>query len=114
NRGGIPGASFELDDRFTCYDARGIEEGGAYLGTPRITELPAYARFTDQINSDRGKLSRPYVSAVHAFKGPHAKPLKVFAWTVNGAAEARRLTEMGADGIITNAPDVVRKAVTAH
>lgn len=28
NRGGLPGASFELDDRFTGYDARGIAEGG--------------------------------------------------------------------------------------
>ncbi|MGW5236200.1 glycerophosphodiester phosphodiesterase [Streptomyces nodosus] len=105
--------SFSADSVRTVHRLRpGVRT--AYLGTPRITELPAYARFTDQINSDRGKLSRPYVSAVHAFKGPHAKPLKVFAWTVNGAAEARRMTEMGADGIITNAPDVVRKAVTAH
>jgi hypothetical protein len=28
NRGGIAGASFELDDRFTGYDARGIAEAG--------------------------------------------------------------------------------------
>ncbi|MET8828113.1 deoxyribose-phosphate aldolase [Streptomyces sp. NPDC004610] len=28
NRGGLPGASFELDDRFGGYDARGIAEGG--------------------------------------------------------------------------------------
>lgn len=28
NRGGLPGASFELDDRFTGYDARGIAESG--------------------------------------------------------------------------------------
>ncbi len=28
NRGGLQGASFEMDDRFTCYDAAGIEESG--------------------------------------------------------------------------------------
>ncbi|OIV36272.1 deoxyribose-phosphate aldolase [Mangrovactinospora gilvigrisea] len=28
NRGGLPGAAFELDDRFTGYDARGIAESG--------------------------------------------------------------------------------------
>jgi glycerophosphoryl diester phosphodiesterase len=85
----------------------------AYLGTPRVTELKAYARFTDQINSKYTKLSPGYVSAVHALKGPHGKPLKVFAWIVNRAADARRLAGFGVDGLITNVPDVVRRAVTA-
>lgn len=85
----------------------------AYLGTPRVTELKTYARFADQINSEYTKLSPGYVSAVHALKGPHAKPMKVFAWTVNSGSLARRLTGFGVDGIITNVPDTVRRAVTA-
>ena len=28
NRGGLKGASFEMDDRFTCYDARGVVSAG--------------------------------------------------------------------------------------
>ncbi len=28
NRGGLQGSSFEMDDRFTCYDAAGIEDAG--------------------------------------------------------------------------------------
>ncbi|MFT0847579.1 deoxyribose-phosphate aldolase [Actinomycetaceae bacterium L2_0104] len=28
NRGGLQGASFEMDDKFTCYDAAGIEQMG--------------------------------------------------------------------------------------
>ena len=28
NRVGLQGASFEMDDRFSCYDARGVEEAG--------------------------------------------------------------------------------------
>lgn len=85
----------------------------AYLGTPKVTELKAYARFADQINSEYTKLSPPYVSAAHALKGPHAQRVKVFAWTVNRADEARRLAGFGVDGIITNVPDVVRRATTA-
>ncbi|MEU6216015.1 glycerophosphodiester phosphodiesterase family protein [Streptomyces sp. NPDC047022] len=85
----------------------------AYLGTPKVTELKAYARFADQINSEYTKLSPPYVSAVHALKGPHSQRVKVFAWTVNRADEARRLAGFGVDGIITNVPDVVRRATTA-
>ncbi|MEU8590297.1 glycerophosphodiester phosphodiesterase family protein [Streptomyces sp. NPDC048664] len=85
----------------------------AYLGTPKVTELKAYARFADQVNSEYTKLSAPYVSEVHALRGPHGQPVKVFAWIVNRADDARRLTGFGVDGLITNVPDVVRTAVTA-
>ncbi|MEU6662782.1 glycerophosphodiester phosphodiesterase family protein [Streptomyces sp. NPDC046821] len=83
----------------------------AVLGTPPVNKLPTYAKFADGINSDTGTLSETYVAEVHAFKGPHHKPLKVFAWTVNNAASARSATRLGVDGLITNVPDVVRKAV---
>jgi glycerophosphoryl diester phosphodiesterase len=86
----------------------------AYLGTPRVTQLPSYARFADQIDSTYTKLSARYVSAVHALTGPHGKPMKVFAWTVNTADAARRVSGFGVDGIITNAPDVVGSAISAH
>ncbi|MEU6095597.1 glycerophosphodiester phosphodiesterase family protein [Streptomyces sp. NPDC047079] len=86
----------------------------AYLGTPRVTELRAYARFADQINAEYTRLSPGYVCAVHALKGPHDKPMRVFAWTVNGAKEAQRMGGFGVDGVITNVPDVVRTAVTAR
>ncbi|GAA4956370.1 hypothetical protein GCM10023205_18160 [Yinghuangia aomiensis] len=41
NRGGIPGATFELDDRFTGYDARGIAEGGLDGGKVLLRVDPA-------------------------------------------------------------------------
>ncbi|MEV5984228.1 glycerophosphodiester phosphodiesterase family protein [Streptomyces sp. NPDC052051] len=85
----------------------------AFLGTPKAAELPAYARFADQINAAYPKLSARYVSALHAVRGPHGKPLKVCAWTVNTANDARRVAGFGVDGIITNAPDVVRAAVSS-
>ncbi|WP_055491713.1 glycerophosphodiester phosphodiesterase family protein [Streptomyces sp. TP-A0356] len=105
--------SFSADSVRTVH-ALGPAIRTAYLGTPQVTELPAYARFADQINSTYTKLSARYVSAVHAMKGPHAKPVKVFAWTVNSADLARRTAGFGVDGIITNAPDVVSRAVGAH
>ncbi|MGW1254340.1 glycerophosphodiester phosphodiesterase [Streptomyces sp. NPDC002513] len=105
--------SFSAASVRTVHDLRpGIRT--AYLGTPRVTELPAYSRFADQINAEYTRLSPGYVSAVHALKGPHDKPMRVFAWTVNGADEARRVDGFGVDGVITNVPDVVRTAVTAR
>ncbi|MBO0912959.1 glycerophosphodiester phosphodiesterase, partial [Streptomyces laculatispora] len=81
-----------------------------FLGTPAVAELPSYAEFTDQINPAYTSVSGKYVAAVHALKGPHRKRLRVNTWTVNDAAHALRVTGYGVDGIITNAPDVVRAA----
>jgi glycerophosphoryl diester phosphodiesterase len=82
-----------------------------FLGTPAVSDLPRYAQFADQINPSNGTISDWYVASVHAFKGPHGKRLQLFTWTVNDAATARRAAGLGVDGIITNVPDVVRKAV---
>ncbi|MFF6996995.1 glycerophosphodiester phosphodiesterase [Streptomyces sp. NPDC008313] len=86
----------------------------AFLGTPKTSELPAYARFADRINPSYATLSTRYVAAVHAIDGPHGRPLKVLTWTVNDAATARRVHGYGVDGVITNKPDVVRGAVRGH
>ncbi|MFJ8359540.1 glycerophosphodiester phosphodiesterase [Streptomyces sp. NPDC093984] len=105
--------SFSADSVRMVHDLRpGITT--AYLGTPPTTELPLYARFADQINSTQTKLSARYVSAVHALKGPHDRPMKVFAWNVDTAEAARRVSGFGVDGIITNAPDVVQAVIGAH
>ncbi|MFE9447595.1 glycerophosphodiester phosphodiesterase [Streptomyces sp. NPDC006739] len=86
----------------------------AFLGRPSVVQLPGYARFTDLINPSFGSISASYVSAVHGLKGPHDKPLGVFAWTVNDAATARRAADEGVDGVISNRPDVVRAALSAN
>ncbi|MGN5636078.1 glycerophosphodiester phosphodiesterase [Streptomyces sp. AC154] len=85
-----------------------------FLGAPAVAELPAYAEFTDRINPEYTSVSGEYVAAVHALKGPHGKKLQVDTWTVNDAAHALRVTGYGVDGIITNAPDVVRAATGAR
>ncbi|MEU2058682.1 glycerophosphodiester phosphodiesterase family protein [Streptomyces sp. NPDC013455] len=83
----------------------------AYLGSPAVAQLHRFARFTDLVNPSYKSLSRGYVAAVHAFAGPHGRPLGVFAWTVDDAAAARGVAGHGVDGIITNKPDVVRAAL---
>ncbi|MET7296903.1 glycerophosphodiester phosphodiesterase family protein [Streptomyces griseoloalbus] len=102
--------SFSADSVRTVHDLKPAVKTG-FLGTPPVADLPSYAAFTDQINPSYGSLSAGYVAAVHAFRGPHGKPLEVFTWTVNDADAARRVAGFGVDGIITNTPDVVRDAV---
>ncbi|MEU9211444.1 glycerophosphodiester phosphodiesterase family protein [Streptomyces sp. NPDC048415] len=102
--------SFSADSVRTVHDLRpGIKT--AFLGTPSLAQLPRYARFADQINSDHTPLTSGYVSSVHALDGPHDTRMKVFAWTVNDADTARRVAGFGVDGIITNVPEVVRRAL---
>ncbi|MEU3524533.1 glycerophosphodiester phosphodiesterase family protein [Streptomyces sp. NPDC038707] len=86
----------------------------AYLGKPAVSELKRFADFTDLVNPAHGSLTREYVSAVHGLRGPHGRPLRVFAWTVDDAAGARRVAGYGVDGIITNKPDVVRDALKSR
>ncbi|WP_055568555.1 glycerophosphodiester phosphodiesterase [Streptomyces atriruber] len=102
--------SFSADSVKTVHKLRPDVKTG-FLGTPSVAELPEYARFADQINSTHTSISAAYVSAIHALKGPHGKPLEIFTWTVNDAPGAKRAAGFGVDGIITNTPDVVRKAL---
>ncbi|MFC0597012.1 glycerophosphodiester phosphodiesterase [Streptomyces palmae] len=82
-----------------------------FLGTPSLADLPAYAEFSDQINPSHTTIDAGYVAAVHALRGPHGDPLEVYTWTVNDGPTAVRLAQQGVDGIITNTPDVVRRAL---
>ncbi|MDF6041795.1 glycerophosphodiester phosphodiesterase [Streptomyces sp. JH14] len=81
-----------------------------FLGTPKVADLKAYAAFTDQINPSYASIGARYVAAVHALKGPHGRKLRVNTWTVDDAATAVKVNRFHVDGIITNAPDVVRGA----
>ncbi|MFG2355740.1 glycerophosphodiester phosphodiesterase [Streptomyces sp. NPDC048521] len=102
--------SFSADSVRTVHELQPAVTTG-YLGTPTVAQLQQYAGFADLINPSYGTLSQGYVSAVHAFDGPHGRPLGVFAWTVDDAATAREVADYGVDGIISNKPDVVRSAV---
>ena len=38
----------------------------------------------------------------------HAAGLQIFAWTVNDVAEAKRLSDLGVDGLITDVPETIK------
>lgn len=83
----------------------------AFLGTPKVADLPRYAEFTDRINPWHTTISADWVTAVHGLLGAHGRAMEVDTWIVDDPATARKVQDMGVDGIITNAPDVVREAV---
>ncbi|WP_037668626.1 glycerophosphodiester phosphodiesterase family protein [Streptomyces griseus] len=102
--------SFSADSVRTVHELKpGVKTG--FLGTPSVTDLPEYAEFADQVNPSYSSISKGYVSAVHAFTGPHGRPVEVFTWTVNDADTTRAVAGYDVDGIITNKPDVVREAL---
>ncbi|MEU3548632.1 glycerophosphodiester phosphodiesterase [Streptomyces longwoodensis] len=105
--------SFSADSLRTVH-ALEPEVRTGLLGMPEAADLPGYARFADLVNPSHTSLSAAYVSAVHAQTGPHGVPLRLFAWTVDDADTARTVVGYGADGLISNKPDVVRQAVSGH
>ncbi|MFD9306907.1 glycerophosphodiester phosphodiesterase [Streptomyces sp. NPDC060048] len=86
----------------------------AFLGTPAVADLPRYARFADRINPWYTTIDGDWVAAVHGLLGAHGKAMEVDTWIVDDAETARKVRDMGVDGIITNKPDVVREAVGGY
>ncbi|SEF11402.1 glycerophosphodiester phosphodiesterase family protein [Streptomyces sp. Ag109_O5-10] len=104
--------SFSADSLRAVHALRPAVTTG-YLGTPPVGSLRRYAGFVDLINPSVGSVSVGYVRTVHALKGPHGRPLRVFTWTVDDAVTTWKAVGYGVDGIITNKPDVVRAALCA-
>ncbi|MET9699681.1 glycerophosphodiester phosphodiesterase family protein [Streptomyces sp. NPDC006529] len=86
----------------------------AFLGAPPEDELERYAAFSDRINPWFREISAEWVADVHALRGPHGRPMEVDTWIVDDPETTERVVEMGVDGIITNAPDVVRQTVYGY
>ncbi|GGX54699.1 glycerophosphodiester phosphodiesterase [Streptomyces minutiscleroticus] len=107
---GLVVQSFSADSVRTVHELKPSVRT-ALLGTPPVADLASYADFVDQVNASHTTISTGYVAAIHAFDGPHDEPLEILTWTVNDADSARRVAGYGVDGIISNAPDVVRGAL---
>ncbi|MFJ8105212.1 glycerophosphodiester phosphodiesterase [Streptomyces sp. NPDC096132] len=102
--------SFSADSLRTVHALKPAVRTGL-LGAPAKADLARYAGFADLINPSHTAVSRGYVDAVHALRGPHGQPMRVFVWTVDDAATARTVAGYGVDGVITNKPDVVHRAL---
>ncbi|MGW7024518.1 glycerophosphodiester phosphodiesterase [Streptomyces decoyicus] len=70
------------------------------LGAPEIGRLAGYARFADQINPRASALSSRWLAAVHRLRGPHGRPLEVYAWDVAKNTSARSVRARGVEGVI--------------
>ncbi|MGI5166580.1 glycerophosphodiester phosphodiesterase [Spirillospora sp. CA-253888] len=75
------------------------------LGTPRPSQLPALARFADQINPPYAGLTAAYVRQVHRYG------MDVLTWTLDDPAKMRRAVGLGVDGVITNKPATLDKVL---
>lgn len=75
----------------------------AVIGTPSRRELPGIARYADQVNPQFGSVDAAYLERVHELG------MESYGWTVDEPEDMRELIEMGADGVITNQPDVLDK-----
>jgi len=102
--------SFDLE---TVAEVRRLEPDipAALLVPPGTLDLP----------STLSAALRPHLSGVSlhyrsvdrdSVDAAHLHGLSVFAWTADEPAEQRRLRDFGVDGIVSNVPDVLAKALT--
>ena len=75
---------------------------GDFLGVAADLQILGYT--PDVYSPDFHLMSEALVAAAHA------RGMRVLPWTVNQLHDMRRMREMGADGIITDYPDVARDA----
>ena len=75
------------------------------LGTPSRDQLPALARFADQVNPHHSSVDASYVHAVHD------AGMDCLVWTVDAPADMNRAVDIGVDGIISNKPDVLERVL---
>lgn len=75
------------------------------LGTPARDQLPALAEFADQVNPNHRSVDSSYVAAVHE------AGMECLVWTVDAPADMNRAIDLGADGVITNRPDVLEQVL---
>ncbi|MDX6742998.1 glycerophosphodiester phosphodiesterase [Actinocorallia sp. A-T 12471] len=77
------------------------------LGRPNFAEMLRARFYADVLHIPRGSAGAAYVAQAHNAM------YRVYAYTANDAATARRLMDSGVDGITTDRPDVLRALLDA-
>ncbi|MGO0603735.1 glycerophosphodiester phosphodiesterase [Brevibacterium linens] len=77
------------------------------LGRPCPDELQDFADWVDQINPEFCAADADFLTAIHELG------MTSLVWTVDDIGEMERAIDVGADGIITNAPDRLVEVVEA-
>lgn len=70
----------------------------ALLGTPAAADLPALARWADEISARHKTVDANYVAAVHAMG------MDCTVWTVDNEDNMNASLDKGVDGVVTNKP----------
>lgn len=87
-----------------CGQPRQDKRTGKWLDQPADMLETCRKKGFDGLDVDRrSPLTREYVDQVHR------AGLKLYVWTVNSAEEARRMAELGVDGITTDRPGWLRE-----
>lgn len=76
------------------------------LGHPPVHRLPALATWATHVNPRHRRATAAYVAAVQA------TGMECLVWTADRASEMTRAIGLGVDGIITNRPDVLQRALS--
>ncbi|KIZ19695.1 glycerophosphodiester phosphodiesterase [Streptomyces natalensis ATCC 27448] len=71
------------------------------LGSPPLDRLAGYARFADEINPRMSTLSSRWIKAVHRLRGPHGRPLEIYAWDVGKNTTVKWARARGIEGVVT-------------
>ena len=77
------------------------------LGRPCPDELQDFAEWVDQVNPEFCAADEDFLTAIHELG------MTSLVWTVDDLGEMERAIDVGADGIITNAPDRLVEVVEA-
>src|SRR6185295_11689513 len=88
-------------------------KGGGNVADPRWTggmNLADHTSVADMVKAAGGRTWAPNFNDVDeaAVRTAHDLGIQVVAWTVNAAADMRRLLDWGVDGLITDYPDRLR------
>ncbi|ROO84031.1 glycerophosphoryl diester phosphodiesterase [Actinocorallia herbida] len=77
------------------------------LGRPNFADMLGARFYADVLHVEKGSAGAAYVAQAHNAL------YRVYAYTANDGAAARRLVASGVDGITTDRPDVLRAALDA-
>ncbi|MBV8949689.1 MAG: glycerophosphodiester phosphodiesterase [Actinobacteria bacterium] len=106
-------SSFTLDplDRVRVLDER-VSTAWLTLAGFAVADAVALARSRgyDALHPERGAV---LAEAKRAVEAAHDAGLRINVWTVDDPGEVGLLASAGVDGLITNVPDVVRRALPA-
>lgn len=74
-----------------------------------LDKIPAFIR--NNIGIKVGDAYEPNLMHKQIINDAHRKNMAVFYWTINDPDEMRELIKLGADGIITDRPDLLKQII---